>query len=86
MGSMLLQFGEHLKNYPEKVCFSNSGVGLPADIVMSRTTKSLDASVWPTPDQIQTAIATRFEAKRKVQTAWAAVPDAMRPSLVPPTL
>lgn len=82
----IIQFGSELARNPEGVHFANTSVGLPMDIAMSSSSKTIDANAWPTPDQIHTAIMRRYQAKRNVQTKWNAVPEAMRASLVAPRL
>lgn len=86
LAATLQEFGQNLQHHPERTFFSNVGEsgGLPMDIVMSSASKSMDANAWPTPGQIQAAIGRRFAAKQAVQTAWSAVPEAMRTSLVAP--
>lgn len=86
IGEHLRTFANRLLQNPEQTSFANSGIGLPMDIVLSDRTMTFDAGQWPTPDQIQSAIARRFDAKRKVQTAWAAIPEAMTASVVAPKL
>lgn len=80
----LQMFAAQLARNPETTQFANTNVGLPMDISVSSRTKSFDATQWPTPERIQTAIAKRFNAKRKVQTAWGAVPRELQASLVAP--
>lgn len=80
----LQTFANQLSKNPENTMFSNGSVGLPVDIVMSQRTVSFDAHTWPTPDNIQTVISERFEAKRRVQAAWSVIPQDLRASVVPP--
>ncbi|WP_284124397.1 hypothetical protein [Parerythrobacter aestuarii] len=84
----LKEFADRLERYPEKTMFSNlSGdKGMPMEVSLSRETMSFDANAWPTPLQIHEAIRQRLEAKGRVETAWRAVPDALRKSLVPPQI
>ncbi len=84
----LEEVGKRLQQSPESVHFSNlgEGGGLPMDIVMSSRSRSYDADTWPTALEIQQAIGRRFEAKRRAQTAWSAIPAQAQASLVPPKL
>ena len=84
IASLITRFGAELGRNPERIHFSNTSVGLPIDVAMNSASQSVDANEWPTPDKIHLAIARRYEAKRKVENKWAAIPQAMRSALIPP--
>lgn len=88
LARLLEDVGKRLQSFPEYTHFSNvgEGGGLPMDIVMSSRSRSYDANEWPTPLDLQKAIGRRFEAKRRAQEAWGAVPANLQASLVAPKL
>ena len=61
----------------------NAGVGFPTEVTMMMG-RSIDASTWPTPQQLAETLADWHEAAEGARTAWAHLPMETRSSLPPP--
>lgn len=85
IGNSLVAVGDALRHDPEHFIFSNSrGPGLPAAATFSRQGKSFDANQWPGEVTIMQLLERWHAAKTTLAGAWAAIPNDMRPGLMPP--
>lgn len=75
-----------LSDNPAHFSFSNAGVGLPMDAIMSRHAKSADANQWPTPDTIMALLNKYHQNKTEMTTTWGAIPVSYRNGLTAPNL
>lgn len=60
----------------------NAGAGFPKEVTMIG--RSLDASTWPSPQQLADTLAMWHEAAEVARTGWARLPREMRSSVPPP--
>jgi hypothetical protein len=60
----------------------NAGAGFPTEVTMMG--RSIDASAWPTPQQLADTLADWHEAAEGARAAWAHLPAETRSSLPPP--
>jgi hypothetical protein len=60
----------------------NTGAGFPKEVTM--VGRSIDASTWPTAQQLADALAGWHEAAEITRTTWARLPREMRSSMPPP--
>lgn len=63
---------------------ANTGVGLPAEAIMSSKSGTLNGDKWPSAKQIMEGLAEWHKAKLAMLNAWNAVPQDRRTGLVPP--
>lgn len=67
-----------------KFSFSNTGVGLPADVMMRRDSLSADGNQWLSADQIMQHLARWHGARESVRREWQALTNEERAALQPP--
>ena len=60
----------------------HAGAGFPKEVTM--VGRSIDASTWPTAQQLADTLATWHEAAEIARTAWARLPRETRSSMPPP--
>lgn len=73
-----------LISYRDNFMFSNSSVGLPAEVTFNASHKNANARDWPTPDQINQALGEWHAASSSVNGAWHALSEDERSALKPP--
>ncbi|WP_449225127.1 hypothetical protein [Azospirillum argentinense] len=86
LAETLEQVGKTLKDCPERFIFSNVSIGLPVEVSLSRSSRSVDGNGWKTAAEIQQLLAHWHNARRSVQAAWEAIPPQDRQHLKPLSL
>ncbi|MGO4677530.1 hypothetical protein AB4Z40_32030 [Bosea sp. 2YAB26] len=73
-----------LMRQPGRMIFANVESGLPMEASMSRDSISFNGSEWKTAGQLQALLAEWHEKRRRMTSAWGAVPSDMKPNLSGP--
>lgn len=84
INNQLAHVSSALTRFRGNFMFSNSSIGLPADVALNPRHESANARDWPTPDQINQALADWHAGKSGVNGAWSALSDDERGALQPP--
>jgi hypothetical protein len=66
----------------QAVYVEHSGFGFPKEVTMAG--RAIDASTWPTAQQLADTLAAWQEAAEAARTAWARLPREMRSGMPPP--
>jgi len=81
MVATIQQAAKHLEHW-RAVHVVHAGAGFPKEVTM--VGRSIDASTWPTAQQLADTLAAWHEAAEIARTAWARLPREMRSSMPPP--
>lgn len=68
----------------QRAMVSNATGGFPAEIALGRHTRSINATQWPTGQDVATALSTFHEAKSAMHNAYSSIPQEQRDVIVPP--
>jgi nucleotide-binding universal stress UspA family protein len=75
------QAAKHLEHW-QAVHVARAGAGFPKEVTM--VGRAIDASAWPTGQQIAETLSAWHEAAERARTAWACLPEAARAGVPPP--
>ncbi len=83
-GSIIADVGRYLNNKPYDLGVSNTGVGLPPEMAMVEKECTLNASNWPSAEQIAEALASLYEKRKQVEVIWASLSSTDKALVNPP--
>ena len=87
LGERIKEAGEHLSGNPHRMIVSNikgGGPGFPGEVAMDPSAFRLNASLWPTAEQIADTLKALWDAHKESRQEWAAIPKQHRLDLPPP--
>lgn len=73
-----------LHSRPERFAFNGLLIEMPKGAVLSRGSVQIDASQWPTAEQIQDQLRKCHEARRRMLDCWNRIPSEHQCALQPP--
>jgi hypothetical protein len=76
--------GESLELYRSAFSFSNTGVALPAEVVMDPRSPPMDGRQWPNAEAIMESLARWHSARQAVMSAWDSFDNSQKNALQPP--
>ena len=82
MERMISEVATALSSYPFEFSFNNVGVSTPFRAPSNRT---LDGRIWPSAEQVQSALVKWYTAREEAVKVWTHLPEADRQGLAPPT-
>ena len=84
LGRFIASVGAAIERQPDEFMFSNTSVGLPAEVVMRRSPHHYNGDDWRSAENIMTFIKEWHDARSRVQNAWGALNADQRAALQAP--
>ena len=73
LGEIIADVGRYMNNRPHVFMVSNSSVGFPPEIGLSKSVFNLNADDWPSVNKIAEAMVSLYEKRQRVKEIYASL-------------